>query len=207
MQARLEFNAAATGFRRLTRHYPQTKAMEKVVNELRKEVTHMEKPLWQRFGGYLWSMKWRFLFLGGGTYAWQYFKISSKWSGMKDRVKAKYRRRYITKFNPTSIVYNTAAETTFKPEHLQPELTVKLQKMFVELDRELDCGVSRQLLLDCYRRMGIYLLEDERNKYLNKSGFESIRQKMLKSMSLKTFLQEIEEHACKENQNQEAFVH
>ena len=45
-------------------------------------------------------------------------------------------------------------------------------------------------------RMGLLIDEKERNEFLQKSGYERIRAKMLKSLSLKDFLLEIERHAC-----------
>lgn len=70
--------------------------------------------------------------------------------------------------------------------------------MFVRLDGELKYGVSRQLVLDVFERMGI--IEDQKKKldFLNESGYEQMRQKMLKSMSLKHFLTTIERYAVKD---------
>jgi len=44
--------------------------------------------------------------------------------------------------------------------------------MFVRLDGELKYGVSRQLVLDVFERMGI--IEDQKKKldFLNESGYE-----------------------------------
>ena len=53
--------------------------------------------------------------------------------------------------------------------------------------------------------MSIYDDIEARNAYLQKSGYETIRSRMLKSMSLKDFLEEIEKHACAGDQNQKAF--
>ena len=75
----------------------------------------------------------------------------------------------------------------------------------LELDKELECGVSRQLILECLNQMSIYDDIEARNAYLQKSGYETIRSRMLKSMSLKDFLEEIEKHACAGDQNQKAF--
>lgn len=130
------------------------------MTELQKEVKYFEMPLWQRFAGWLWSKKWRFIFMGLTTYGWQYFKISQKWNTWKDSVKRKYRRRYRHRFNYSSTVFISQEEVLFWPEQLQHDLVVRLQKMFMELDKELDCGVSRQLILDCYKRMGLYQTQE-----------------------------------------------
>lgn len=69
--------------------------------------------------------------------------------------------------------------------------------MFVKFDKELDTGCSRQLILDCLMKLNLYADEKERHAFLNKSGYETIRSKMLKSMTLKEFLSEIETQAQK----------
>ena len=61
-------------------------------------------------------------------------------------------------------------------------------------------------MLDCLQAMGIYKDEKQANEFLRKSGYDSIRSKMLKSMSLKEFLLEIEHHACALDQDQAHFV-
>ena len=107
----------------------------------------------------------------------------------------KYRKRWITRYNPNSITYQTAIDTHYKPPHLSPLLVEELTAMFMKLDRELDCGCSRQLVLDCLMLMGLYKDEKDRNAFYNKSGYDRMRSKMLKSMSLIEFLNEIDTHA------------
>ena len=48
--------------------------------------------------------------------------------------------------------------------------------------------------------MGLYQDEKERNTFYNKSGYDRMRSKMLKSMSLVEFLNEIDSHAKQEGQ-------
>jgi len=57
--------------------------------------------------------------------------------------------------------------------------------MFVRLDAELKFGVSRQLVLDVLERLGYIVDQQKKLDFLNESGYEQMRQKMLKSMSLK----------------------
>ena len=99
--------------------------------------------MYTRFFKYWWGIKGRMIFLSLAAYGWQYFNMSTKWSAYKDRQRAKYQRRWIQKFNPTSVIYTTARDTAFRPEKLSPELSERLMKRFIELDKELECGVSR----------------------------------------------------------------
>jgi len=47
--------------------------------------------------------------------------------------------------------------------------------MFVALDKELKFGVSRQLLLDTYERMGCIVGGEAKQEFLSSSGYQTKR--------------------------------
>ena len=69
----MSFVQFTTGFRRLTKHYPQTKAMERVVKELAEETDHAQKMFLTRVGGAIYRKKFRLIFFAGLCYAHNYF--------------------------------------------------------------------------------------------------------------------------------------
>ena len=89
---------------------------------------------------------------------------------------------------------------------MSKQVTDKLSEMFVRLDAELKFGVSRQLVLDVLERMGLIVDQQKKLDFLNESGYESMRQKMLKSMSLKQFLTTMERYAVKNSVEDEHFI-
>jgi hypothetical protein len=87
--------------------------MEKVIKELVEEKDHRNKAFWRRIGGFLWRKKFSFIFLSGITYASQYYHWTQWIKTKRQRVYAKYCKRWVAKFNPTSIVYTTAMDTVW----------------------------------------------------------------------------------------------
>ena len=87
----------------------------------------------------------------------------------------KYKKRWISRYNPSAVTYPTAFETTWKSELLSQSTTSKLSKMFVRLDGELKFGVSRQLVLDVFERMGLITDQQKKLDFLNESGYEQMR--------------------------------
>ena len=57
-------------FRRLTKHYPQTLSMQRVVKSLAEEKISSDRSISTKFFGLLWRRKFSIIFLSGVTYAW-----------------------------------------------------------------------------------------------------------------------------------------
>lgn len=56
----------------------------------------------------------------------------------------KYKRRWLTKYNPDLIVYQTAIDSSYyKPAKLSKETAEKLGEAFIRVDRQLKNGFSR----------------------------------------------------------------
>ena len=150
----------SVGFRRLTKHYPSTRVMEKVYKEMEDATIHRNKNVFKRTWEYFWGRKGRYIFLGIVVYCWTQYNFTLKLQKWRERSNAKYRKRWIQKFNPTGVVYTTAMDTQWKPEKLDPVLANKLSKHFCEWDKQSDYGVSRQWILDSFVQIGIYSTEE-----------------------------------------------
>ena len=90
------------------------------------------------------------------------------------------------------MTYASALETRYEPVKLSRPSTDKLSQLFVKLDRDLEYGLSRQLVADCLVRMELMEADKEVNTFLDASGHQYIRSKMLNSLSLKEYLEMME---------------
>ena len=116
-------------------------------------------------------------------------------SSRLERVFKKYKRRWIFKHNRAAMTYASALETRYEPAKLSRQSTDKLSQLFLQIDREIDeYGFSRQLVADCLMKMNLMKEgKDEEHKFLDDSGYNHIRSKRLNSMSLKEYLQILEQ--------------
>lgn len=72
----------------------------------------------------------------------------------RQRAINKYKRRWLTRFNPEAITYQTAIDTSYyRPQKLQREAAEKLGETFIRVDRELKNGFSRQLIINVLSRV------------------------------------------------------
>ena len=67
----------------------------------------------------------------------------------------KYQIRWMSRYNPTQFVHPSSLDAAYKPEKLSQENTVKLGKMFVEVDKQMKYGVSRQLIVETFEQMDL----------------------------------------------------
>jgi hypothetical protein len=58
----------------------------------------------------------------------------------------KYKKEFITKTSPSCMAWQSAYDSLWEPKTISRVSTEKLGELFVNLDRELVGGVSRQLL-------------------------------------------------------------
>jgi len=68
--------------------------------------------------GFFWRRKFRFIFLTGLSYAFQRYQLTDWFVTKRQRVYAKYCKRWVSKFNPSSITYTTAMDTVWRPTML-----------------------------------------------------------------------------------------
>jgi hypothetical protein len=76
---------------------------------------------------------------------------------MEKRVKTinKFKRRWLTRFNPDAISYQTAIDAAyFKPEHaFSQQAADMLGDAYIKVDRQLKHGFSRQLIINILTRV------------------------------------------------------
>ena len=136
---------------------PQRKAMDSLRKELQEEITHRNIPYLTRFSMFTWRMRFRIFLMVSIYAAFQYWgNLFAKMGAWLRKFYRKYQARWRQRFNPTSIIYQSAKDTCWKPERLQTESTLRLSAQFVRLDRELDNGFSRQLALDVLTQVSAY---------------------------------------------------
>ncbi len=80
--------------------------------------------------------------------AYMYYKYHEKWGNFFRRKRLqyanKYKRRWINRFNPESIIYQTAIDAAYyRPERLTQEDAEKIGKAFIKADKQLEHGFSK----------------------------------------------------------------
>merc|ERR1719469_815065 len=91
------------------------------------------------------------------------------------------------------MTYTTALDTRYVPAKLSKSHTERLSQLFIKLDRELEHGFSRGLVADTLITMNLMdNVGKEEAKFLDASGHNYIRSKKLNSMSLKEYLELLE---------------
>lgn len=177
--------------------------MKKALPDVQAEIMFNNLPIFRRFFHFLWRIRFRIFLvvtLGGLFNYWG--NLLGLGTSKIERQYRKYKKRWIFRNNPSLITYDTALETLYEPKNLTRPSTNILSEQFVRIDRELEHGVSRQLVIDSLESQG--LLEDAREEVsdiLEASEYRHIRSKKLNSMSLKEYLQLVESkvyRACKD---------
>ena len=181
------------GFARLTKHYKERKAMERAIVDIEEEMTFNHLPYGIRFFMFLNRIKLRIFIICSLVALFNYWgNLLGLASSRIERVFKKYKKRWIYKYNRTAMTYATALETRYEPTKLSRPSTDRLSALFVKIDRELEYGLSRQLLADCLVKMDLMEEAKEVSSFLDKSGHNYIRSKMLNSLPLMEYLQLLE---------------
>lgn len=98
--------------------------MERVIKEIEAETKFNHLPYFVRIRGFLWRKKFRFIFLAGVYAAFNYWgNLFGLFAARMERVYKKYKRRWITRYNPHSIAYESALETVWQPNTLSRKAT------------------------------------------------------------------------------------
>ena len=111
----------------------------------------------------------------------------------------KYKRRWITRYHPEAISYQTALDSAFPGQAFSQEVTDRLGEAFVIADSTLKNGFSRQLVINVLTRVRFSsiimvfqmerMTDEQQKKFLSDSGYRTVRKRMLCSCSFKTFLE------------------
>lgn len=87
--------------------------------------------------------------------AYRYGEKTVNWFKQK-RINSrnKYIRRWLTRYNPQAITYQTAIDASYmRPETLSEDAQERLGKAFNQVDSRLKNGFSRQLLVNILARV------------------------------------------------------
>lgn len=111
-------------------------------------------PASRRFRMFLRRYRWKIFFFGIFLY---FFRTWGNGLGFItariERSSRKYKKRWIAKYNPHCITYMSAIETTWEPKKLCRPSTDRLSEIFLKMDRELEHGMSRQLIIDALKKV------------------------------------------------------
>jgi alpha-galactosidase/6-phospho-beta-glucosidase family protein len=145
--------------------------MKLVIKEFHERQRHSELPWQTRFKLFFTLKKRRFFYL---FLIYMYYKYHERafnyMRTRKQRSINKYKRRWLSRFNPEAATYQSAVETTYqgRPAKLSQETGDRLGEAFIRVDRQLKNGFSRQLLINILNRVSFmarnnYLLIDGRD--------------------------------------------
>ena len=123
--------------------------MERVINVMEEDVKYNHLPLFRRVGLFFYKRKWRFIFAAALYGGFRYWGNGMGLIGSKiERTFKKYKKRWIFRYNPTCMAHQSAIDTMYTPAALSRQSTDLVSEMFVKVDREMEYGVSRQLIID-----------------------------------------------------------
>ena len=128
--------------------------MKRALEDINAEMKYNHLPYNKRIRMFLRRYRWRLFFLGLFIYAFHVWGNGlGFFTARIERSYRKYKKRWLARYNPHCITYTTALETTWEPKRLSRPSTEKLSELFVRVDRELEYGMSRQLILDALREV------------------------------------------------------
>ena len=107
------------GFARLTKHYKERKAMEKVLEDMHEEMTFNHLPYSLRFLMFLNRVKFRLfvIFTLGSLFSY-WGNVLGLATSKVERFFKKYKRRWIYKHHRQAMTYASALETRYEPSRL-----------------------------------------------------------------------------------------
>lgn len=118
--------------------------MQKAIKDAEEDMEKYHLPLGLKFLMFLKRIRFRiFLLCSLGSLFYYWGNLLGMATSKIEKVKKKYKRRWIYKYNRPAMAYTTALDTRFVPEKLSSESIDKLSALFVRLDGELDLGYSR----------------------------------------------------------------
>jgi hypothetical protein len=128
--------------------------MKRALEDVYAEMKYNHLPWNKRIRMFLKRYRWRILFMGLFVYMFNIWGNAFGFVTARfERSYRKYKKRWITRYNPSCITYTTAIDTTWQPKRLARQSTERLSELFVKLDRELEHGMSRQLIVETLKQV------------------------------------------------------
>ena len=93
--------------------------MERVIKVMEEDVKYNHLPIFRRVGNFFWQKKGRFIVLGLIFAGYQYWGSPlAMFGAWVERTYKKYKKRWIYRYNPHCVAYQTAMDTIWEPEKL-----------------------------------------------------------------------------------------
>lgn len=120
---------------------------------------------------FIWRTKFRWVFLIIAVATFNFWgNAFGLLSAKIERTYKKYKKRWITRYNPECITYQSALDTMYEPKALSRGSTERLCELFIRVDREMQHGFSRQLIADALKAME-KLTKEEEGAFMKASGY------------------------------------
>jgi len=128
--------------------------MVRAIEDVNSDMKYNHLPYWRRFAMFLGRYKWKLFFFGLFASAFNYWGNGLGFiTARMERSYRKYKKRWIIRYNPQCITYTTALDTMWEPKKLSRTTTEKLSELFVQIDKEMEYGFSRQLVVDVLKKV------------------------------------------------------
>jgi len=145
--------------------------MKRALEDVYAEMKYNHLPWNKRIRMFLKRYRWRILFMGLFVYMFNIWGNAFGFVTARfERSYRKYKKRWITRYNPSCITYTTAIDTTWQPKRLARQSTERLSELFVKLDRELEHGMSRQLIVETLKQVSKTFVNTEDGGYHGQAG-------------------------------------
>jgi len=93
--------------------------MERTIKTMQEDIVYNNIPYFRRFSMFTWRMRFRIFFIGTIYAAFQYWgNLFALLTSRIERTFKKYKKRWIAKYNPQCIEYETARATLWTPEKI-----------------------------------------------------------------------------------------
>ena len=147
------------GYARLTRNFPMRRIRDKKTttqmgeDDASQTYNHLTVP--QRIKIFMWGKKKRFFLTFLVILAFQFsgnalcFVLATA-----ERALKKFRKNFVLSYFPECYALKSAHETTFEPKSLSRRSTTALCDKFIEVDRKLPNGFTREMLFKALNVIG-----------------------------------------------------
>lgn len=116
---------------------------------IQEEIKYNHVPYLNRFFMFVLRKKLRFTVVGVLACSFTLWgNVIIFTSSKLERTFKRYKKDFILKTSPWCMGWQSALDTQWEPSQLSRRSTDKLGELFVKADRELNGGVSRQLIAD-----------------------------------------------------------
>lgn len=168
--------------------------MLETIIAINKKEAYAQLPFQSKFYKFWMDKKRRFfyVFMAYIFYHYDCYNRTRKWYAIKRyRVINKYQKRWILRFNPDKFIYPAAGDNLRLPRAITEENYMKLGRVFIEVERQLLFGVSRQLIINVLMKME-RMDTKMAATFLSDSGYSKARARTLHSCELYELCQLLE---------------